>query len=213
MKITVSYISSKYTTKKTISLINETSADGLHVDLMDGSYVGSKNFEIDKLQELLGSSNKPLDIHMMVDRPSKYLDEILLLYPDCIYIHPHTEPGALGVLKTLSMHEVKRGIVINPDEDIKDFVHYFPYVERVLLMSVMPGAGGQRFIEDTSKRLDELLALKEKNTFEIYIDGGINDETISMVSKADGVIAGSFICKSKDFEEQITKLKNVVKPS
>ncbi len=213
MKITVSYISSKYTTRKTISLINETSADGLHVDLMDGSYVGEKNFDIDKLQELLGDSSKPLDIHMMVDRPSRYLDKILLLYPDCIYIHPHTEAGALGILKTLSMHEVKRGIVINPDEDIKDFVHYFPYVERVLLMSVMPGAGGQKFIDNTTKKLDELLILKENNSFEIYIDGGINDETISKVSNADGVIAGSFICKSKDFEEQITKLKNAFKNS
>ncbi len=207
MKITVSYISSLYDTKKTIDLINETEADGLHVDLMDGVYVDNKNFDIDSLQDLFKDNTKPMDIHMMVNRPSKYLDKILSLYPDCVYIHPKTEPGALGILNNLAMHEIKRGIVINPDEEVKDFVHYFPYIDRVLLMSVTPGAGGQKFLEKTSKKLDKLLAYKNENNFEIYIDGGINESTIKEVSKADGVVSGSFICKSKDFEKQIKKLK------
>lgn len=207
MKITVSYISSLYNTKKTIELINSTSADGIHVDLMDGIYAGKCNFDIDKLGELLEGASKPLDIHMMVDKPSKYLDKILMLYPDCIYIHPKTESGVIGILNTLSIHEVKRGIVINPDENISEYVHLFPYVDRILLMSVTPGAGGQKFMEDASQRLEDLINLKENNTFEIYVDGGINDETITKVLKADGVISGSFICKSKDFEKQIKKLK------
>ena len=207
MKITVSYISSLYDTKKTIDLINETEADGLHVDLMDGIYVDTKNFDIDSLQDLFKDNTKPMDIHMMVNRPSKYLDKILSLYPDCVYIHPKTEPGALGILNNLAMHEIKRGIVINPDEEVKAFVHYFPYIDRVLLMSVTPGAGGQKFLEKISKKLDELLAYKNENNFEIYIDGGINESTIKKVSKADGVVSGSFICKSKDFEKQIKKLK------
>ena len=207
MKITVSYISSLYNAKKTIELINSTSADGIHVDLMDGIYAGKCNFDILKLGEVLEGARKPIDIHMMVDKPSKYLDKILMLYPDCIYIHPKTEDGVIGILNTLSIHEVKRGIVISPDEKIEDFAHYFPYVDRVLLMSVIPGAGGQKFLESASKRLDELINLKENNNYEIYVDGGINDETITKVSKADGVISGSFICKSKDFESQIKKLK------
>ena len=210
MKITVSYISSLYNTKKTIELINSTSADGIHVDLMDGIYAGKCNFDIDKLGEVLEGATKPLDIHMMVERPSKYLDKILKLYPDCIYIHPKTESGTIGILNTLSIHEVKRGIVINPDENIKDFAHYFPYVDRILLMSVTPGAGGQKFIDETSQRLDELINLRENNNFDIYVDGGINDETIVKIAKADGVISGSFICKSKDFENQISKLKSKI---
>ncbi len=209
MKITVSYISSLYDTKKTIDLINETEADGLHVDLMDGVYVDTKNFDIDSLPDLFKDNTKPMDIHMMVNRPSKYLDKILSLYPDCVYIHPKTEPGALGILNNLAMHEIKRGIVINPDEEVKAFVHYFPYIDRVLLMSVTPGAGGQKFLEKISKKLDELLAYKNENNFEIYIDGGINESTIKKVSKADGVVSGSFICKSKDFEKQIEKLKKL----
>ena len=207
MKITVSYINSLYDIKKTIDLINETDADGLHVDLMDGIYAGTKNFDIDYLQEMLKDNAKRIDIHMMVDRPSKYLDKILLLYPDCVYIHPKTEPGALGILNELSSYEVKRGIAINPDEKLEEFIHYFPYVDRVLLMSVMPGKGGQKFLEETENRLKELLSYKNKNNFEIYIDGGINDRTIKKVLDADGAVVGSFICKSKDFEKQIEKLR------
>lgn len=207
MKITVSYINSLYDIKKTIDLINETDADGLHVDLMDGIYAGTKNFDIDYLQEMLKDNAKRIDIHMMVDRPSKYLDKILLLYPDCVYIHPKTEPGALGILNELSSYEVKRGIAINPNEKLEEFIHYFPYVDRVLLMSVMPGKGGQKFLEETENRLKELLSYKNKNNFEIYIDGGINDKTIKKVLDADGAVVGSFICKSKDFEKQIEKLR------
>lgn len=74
-------------------------------------------------------------------------------------------------------------------------------------MSVMPGKGGQKFLEETENRLKELLPYKNKNNFEIYIDGGINDKTIKKVLDADGAVVGSFICKSKDFEKQIEKLK------
>ena len=74
-------------------------------------------------------------------------------------------------------------------------------------MSVVPGKGGQKFLGETEKRLKELLSYKNENNFEIYIDGGINDKTIKKVLDADGVVSGSFICKSKDFEKQIEKLK------
>lgn len=207
MKITVSYISSIYDTKKTIFLINNTSADALHVDLMDGNYVGSKNFDIDTLPDLLSVSSKPLDIHMMVDNPSKYLDKLYLLKPECIYIHPSTCQDIKGVLDNITNHNITPGIVINPDESIKDFIKYFPFVKRILLMSVYPGKGGQKFILSTSQKLDELITYKKDYSFKIYIDGGINDETISKVSKADGIIAGSYICQEFDFEKQITKLK------
>ena len=206
MKITVSYINSIYDVKKTIDLINETSADSVHVDLMDGIYAGTKNFDIDYLQELFKDNTKPVDIHMMVNRPSKYLDKILLLYPDCVYIHPKTEPGALGILNELSYHEVKRGIAINPDESIKDFSHYFPYVDRVLLMSVVPGKGGQKFLEETEDRLKELLSYKDENNFEIYIDGGINDKTIKLLKDVDIAVVGSYITTSDNMIEKVKTL-------
>lgn len=210
MKITVSYINSLYDSKKTVDLINETSADAIHVDLIDGIYAGTKNFDINHLPEIFKDNRKPIDIHMMVNRPSGYLNDLLKLKPICIYIHPSTEPSAFGLLNELNNYGIKRGLVINPDEEIPSFSHYFPYVDRVLLMSVVPGKGGQKFLDNTKDRLQELISLKKDNDFEIYVDGGINDETIKEVLNADGVISGSFICMNKDFENQIMKLKNSI---
>lgn len=210
MKITVSYINSLYDSKKTVDLINETSADAIHVDLIDGIYAGTKNFDINHLPEIFRDNRKPIDIHMMVNRPSGYLNDLLKLKPICIYIHPSTEPSAFGLLNELNNYGIKRGLVINPDEEIPSFSHYFPYVDRVLLMSVVPGKGGQKFLDNTKDRLQELISLKKDNDFEIYVDGGINDETIKEVLNADGVISGSFICMNKDFENQIMKLKNSI---
>lgn len=210
MKITVSYINSLYDSKKTVDLINETSADAIHVDLIDGIYAGTKNFDINHLPEIFKDNRKPIDIHMMVNRPSGYLNDLLKLKPICIYIHPSTEPSAFGLLNELNNYGIKRGLVINPDEEIPSFSHYFPYVDRVLLMSVVPGKGGQKFLDNTKDRLQELISFKKDNDFEIYVDGGINDETIKEVLNADGVISGSFICMNKDFENQIMKLKNSI---
>ena len=210
MKITVSYINSLYDSKKTVDLINETSADAIHIDLIDGIYAGTKNFDINHLPEIFKDNRKPIDIHMMVNRPSGYLNDLLKLKPICIYIHPSTEPSAFGLLNELNNYGIKRGLVINPDEEIPSFSHYFPYVDRVLLMSVTPGKGGQKFLDNTKDRLQELISFKKDNDFEIYVDGGINDETIKEVLNADGVISGSFICMYKDFEKQIMKLKNSI---
>lgn len=207
MKIAVSYISSLYEPLETIKLINETNADSIHVDLMDGFYAGVKNFDIDTLSELFKDINKPLDVHMMVNNPSLYLDKIIAIAPDSIYIHPATEQGLIGILNKIGSHEIKKGIVINPNENIDDFVHYFPYVDCVLLMSVMPGYGGQKFLEDTPKRLEELNKYKFDNDFEVFVDGGINRENIKLVNSANGVISGSFICQSKNFQEQIDSLR------
>lgn len=208
MKITVSYINSLYDSKKTVDLINETSADAIHVDLIDGIYAGTKNFDINHLPEIFKDNRKPIDIHMMVNRPSGYLNDLLKLKPICIYIHPSTEPSAFGLLNELNNYGIKRGLVINPDEKIPSFSHYFPYVDRVLLMSVVPGKGGQKFLDNTKDRLQELISFKKDNDFEIYVDGGINDETIKEVLNADGVISGSYICMNKDFENRINNLRN-----
>ena len=145
---------------------------------------------------------------MMVNRPSGYLNDLLKLKPICIYIHPSTEPSAFGLLNELNNYGIKRGLVINPDEEIPSFSHYFPYVDRVLLMSVTPGKGGQKFLDNTKDRLQELISFKKDNDFEIYVDGGINDETIKEVLNADGVISGSYICMNKDFENRINNLRN-----
>ena len=107
MKIVVSYISSLYDYKTTIDKIEHTSADGIHVDLMDGVYAGEKNFDIDDLLDLFKDVTKPLDIHLMLENPSDYLDKILKLNPSTIYIHPSTEKALLSTLNAIEENKVK----------------------------------------------------------------------------------------------------------
>lgn len=207
MKVVVSYINSMFDKRKTIKLIDESIADGIHVDLMDGKYVANKNFEITELPSLFASITKPLDIHLMTNNPSKNFTELFKLKPACIYIHPSTEENPIKALEDITSMNIDAGIVINPDEDTLGFEKYFPYVKRVLLMSVYPGKGGQEFLDSTLSRLKELNSYQEKYNFEIYIDGGINADTVKLVRAADGVVSGSYVCNNQDFNKQISELK------
>ena len=208
MKIVVSYINSIYDKSTTIKILAKCKdADGIHVDLMDGIYVPTKNFEIKELSKLFSGIPKPLDIHLMTDKPAKYFSELLKLNPSCIYIHPKTEENPDLVFEYLNKYNVEPGLVINPNENISEFEKHFPNIKRVLLMSVVPGAGGQTFLKNTPDRLDELKKMQKKYDFKIYIDGGINDKTIKLVRDADGVVSGSYICGSDDFTGHLRKLK------
>lgn len=208
MKIVVSYISSIYDSRTTIKLIAKClDADGIHVDLMDGKYVPTKNFEIQELSKLFSGISKPLDIHLMTNNPSKYFSELFKLNPSSIYIHPKTEENPDLVFDYLNKYNIEPGLVINPDEKIEEYEKYFSKIKRILLMSVVPGAGGQSFLEDTTERLEQLKRFQKKYNFKIYIDGGINDKTIQLVKGADGVVSGSYICGSKDFASRLKKLR------
>lgn len=207
MKIVVSYISSLYDYKKTINLIEKTSASGIHVDLMDGLYVGKLNFD-DNLFATLRSVKLPLDVHMMVKEPEKYLSKTISLKPACIYVHPKTTKSINEIFEILKDNNIDKGIAINPEDNVEEYIELYKNVDRVLVMSVHPGKGGQKFLEETKKNLKQLKSLQEEYMFKIYVDGGINNETIKYVKDyADGVVSGSYICNSIDFEKQIEKLK------
>ena len=207
MKIVVSYISSLYDYKKTINLIEKTSASGIHVDLMDGLYVGKLNFD-DNLFATLSNAKLPLDIHMMVKEPEKYLSKILLIKPACVYIHPKTTENINDIIENLKENNIEKGIAINPEDNVEDYIKLYKNVDRILVMSVHPGKGGQKYLEETEKKLKQLKYLQKEYTFKIYVDGGINNDTIKYVKEyADGVVSGSYICNSIDFEKQIENLK------
>lgn len=206
MKINVSYINSIYDYQKTIDLICSSNADGVHADLMDGVYAGKLNY---KDETLLYLKNKKIfkEFHLMVDKPEEIITKIIELNPSCVYIHPSTTKNIDYIFKMLEKNKIEKGIVINPDENINNFLPLFSKVERVLLMSVIPGAGGQKFIMDTTSRLEKLINYKKMYGFLIYVDGGINPSTIKNVACADGVIVGSFICTSNDYKKNIDMLK------
>ena len=202
--ISVSYLKSKHNKLDTIKRIDESKADFIHVDLMDGLYVENKNFTIEEVIYDLKDTNKSLDIHLMVNNPIIYIDELAKLKPSIITFHLDSTDNPKEVIELLQDYNIKVGIAINPDEDINILNDYYELIDYVLIMSVHPGLGGQSFIPSV---LDKVNYLEDKNLL-IGIDGGINNKTRKCCDEADIIISGSFICMSDDYNKQIDILNN-----
>ncbi len=213
MKVAVSYISSKYNLKETIKKINISSADYIHMDIMDGKYVENKNFNRFTIKKILKLSKKKIDVHLMVNRPEKFLKFFKKFhFVKNIYFHPSSTKNSAKLIEKIKSMGISPGIVINPDENIEAFINLYKDIDRVLIMSVKPGSGGQKFINKTINKIEDLglFMKKNKHIFDIAVDGGINDVTIKKLHnlKVDYVISGSYICKSDDYETMIMTLKN-----
>lgn len=205
MKISVSYLSSKFDRKTTLKKIENSEADYLHVDLMDGKFVENKNFTIGEVCSYLSSVNIPLDIHLMVNNPDKYLNDLGMLNTSFITFHLSASKNPHKTIENIKNLGINVGIAINPDEDIHIIDEYLDNIDLVLIMSVVPGRGGQEFIPSVIEKIDYLA---DKDVL-VSIDGGINEESIELLKdkKIDILVSGSFICNSDNFNEQINKLK------
>lgn len=208
MKISVSYLSSKKSMRETIRLIEETTADYIHVDLMDGGFVPKKNFTIEEVEELLEKHTKPLDIHLMVFDPIIYVPSLAKLNPEFITFHLEATKDIVKTIEAIKMQGIKAGITIRPDTDLYELMPYLSLVDLVLIMSVEPGEGGQEFMMSAVDRLQALMEIRKDNdlSFLIEIDGGINKDTIKFVKDVDIAVSGSFICNSFNYQERIDEL-------
>jgi len=208
MKISVSYLSSKKSMRETIRLIEETTADYIHVDLMDGGFVPKKNFTIEEVEELLEKHTKPLDIHLMVFDPIIYVPSLAKLNPEFITFHLEATKDVVKTIEAIKMQGIKAGITIRPDTDLYELMPYLSLVDLVLIMSVNPGEGGQEFMMSAVDRLQVLMEIRKNNglSFLTQIDGGINKDTIRLVGDVDIAVSGSFICNSSNYQERINEL-------
>ena len=208
MKISVSYLSSKKSKKETIQLIEDTTADYIHVDLMDGGFVSKKNFTTKEVEELLENHTKPLDIHLMVFDPIIYVPSLAKLNPEFITFHLEATKDVVKTIEAIKMQGIKAGITIRPDTDLYELMPYLSLVDLVLIMSVNPGEGGQEFMMSAVDRLQALMEIRKDNdlSFLIEIDGGINKDTIKFVKDVDIAVSGSFICNSFNYQERIAEL-------
>lgn len=206
--ISVSYLKSKYKKDETIFKINESIADLVHVDLMDGLYVPNKNFTILDLLDDLSKVTKPLDVHLMVNNPEEYLETLIKFEPQIITFHLDSTKNPIEVINRIKENNIKVGVAINPNEDISILNNYISLIDYVLIMSVYPGKGGQVFIPDV---LETVKMLENKNIL-IGIDGGINKDTIKYLKnyKIDIIISGSYVCMSDNYNESINLLKNAM---
>lgn len=211
MKISVSFLSSQYNFGKTISLINESNASYIHVDVMDGLFVNNVTpFNKDTL-DILRKSNKPKEVHLMTLHLKKFIDVFSYIDPECIIYEFEATTQHEKLIKYIKNKNCKVGIAIGPLTDISLIEPYLKKIDIVLVMSVIPGYGGQEFLLETIDRIAYLQKIREekKLDFQISVDGGINDKTMKHLKDLtlDRVVVGSYVCKSADFDKQIEKLE------
>ena len=209
MKVAVSFLKSKYDLSKTVDKINNTDADFLHVDVMDGIFVPNISCVYKEVKEALEKSVKPLDVHLMVSNPIDYIIDYKNLKPFNITIHYEIDKNLIDLIELIHSYGIKAGISIKPNTPVKSIENILQYIDNVLIMSVEPGLGGQKFMDSVINKIDELNSIRKNNNYNylISIDGGINNETISKVSNVDFVISGSYICMSDNYQDRIKILR------
>lgn len=207
MKVSVTYTVRLLGINETIKLIDESDADFIHVDFMDGIFVPTKNFEIEEVRNFLSNTKKKLDVHVMVTDPLKYLEVFASLNTEYYTFHYEALDDVLETIKSIKNHGLKVGIAINPDTPVDNIKPYLDKIDLVLVMGVKPGWGGKTFINSTIDKIKELNSLK--GNFTIACDGGINNTNCQEVklAGADILVAGSYIVKSDNYNERINILK------
>ena len=207
-KISVSFLSSK-NIPKDLTLLNDTDADYIHVDIMDGKFVKNKTMPFSEMKHIYKYTSKRLDVHLMVENPSKYIPLYAELNTEFITFHVEVEEDIVKNLELIKSYSIGCGLAINPDTPVKELVPYLPYLDEIIVMGVVPGEGGQSFIPEVEKKLEELRALL--NSYSVHalinIDGGVKDTTKEQCSCADILTAGSYILSSSDYQEKITSLR------
>ena len=196
---------------KEIKAICDNGCDLIHVDVMDGHFVPNLTIGPVVVNSVAAIATKPLDIHLMVENNSFFIDLFAHLKPEFISFHIESEKHPHRIIQKLKNLNIKPSIVLNPHSTIESIKHLISDLEMVLLMSVNPGFGGQEFIPNIIKKAKELKKLiNEINpNCLIQVDGGVSDKNIHALKDAgvDIVVAGSYIYKASNYYQAINSLK------
>ncbi|MCV3315087.1 ribulose-phosphate 3-epimerase [Pediococcus ethanolidurans] len=212
IKVAPSILSANFVDlKPDIELAQKGGADFLHIDVMDGQFVPNLSFGPGMVEAIRSITSIPLDCHLMIENPERFVTQFCQAGADIVGVHVESTPHIYRALEMIKQHGVKAEVVLNPGTPISLVEDVLPIVDQVLIMTVNPGFGGQKFISQMIPKIQRLNQLRQtgENNFAIEVDGGINDNNVASVYKAgaDIAVAGSYVFNSDDPIAQIKKLK------
>ena len=172
-------------------------ADYIHIDIMDGHYVPNITFGPNIVKSLRKVTSKILDVHLMIKPVKKYINEFVEAGSDIITLHPEADDNPEEIIKMISDAEIKAGIAIHPEVNIADIDHLFSKVQQIIVMTVTPGFGGQKFMHDQVQKIKDLDEIRKNDNYnyEIAVDGGVNNENAKICKDngADVLAVGSYL--------------------
>lgn len=216
IKVAPSILSADYVNlQKDVEMVDKGGAEVLHIDIMDGQFVPALSYGPGWVKAIRPITDMVLDVHMMVQSPERFVDQFADAGADIIGVHTEATPHIHRALQMIKNKGVKAEVVINPGTPVSAIKPVLYMVDQVLVMTVNPGFGGQKFLPETVKKIAELNEIKKSEglNFDIEIDGGVNDHTVVGAYQA-GVtvaVAGSYVFDADDPVSRINAIKDATK--
>lgn len=195
--------------ERDIKTVEKYGADWLHVDVMDGHFVPNITIGVPVVKSLKAVSSIPLDVHLMIENPEKYIEPFAQAGADILTFHYEAAKDKVeAIVSLIKSFNIKAGLSIKPKTSPKEVLEYLPLLDMLLVMTVEPGFGGQKFMPECAEKIPEIKKYAPENMI-IQVDGGINAETARVCTQygANSLVAGNYIYKAADIKSAIESLR------